>query len=607
MHSTASTAARTLDINRRSLLLAGGMAGVGALGMSTSTAAASRSSSSDPVSMAMHLHASLSEGIASMDAHLNQAERLGVDVVWWTDHDFRKTAFGYRTAVGFDGLHEPAGGQDLTWVPVTTGDLADTGLAFVDLPVNPDEPGKKMQVRGQSSYADTWASYRLEATVQNFLYSTSYSDTTLVLDVLPQAASDETRIVIEVVSSYRPARGGRPAGQYRLEYRLGGEVGRWTEEGGLLGVIGLEAGALDTWRRLQLDLRADHAALWPDTVADDASLWRLRLGVLARNGAVAQVLFDRLRFERTRDLLGSGTTLLKGAIAEYRKRYPGVKQFDAAEISLVLHLNAFGGDGTLPDYPGRYAVKDGSLEAQRDMIRWLHHHGATVGINHPLDGIDGPTDLARRLVTTRGQHADLIEIGTGSSVDNLAGAFDVASRNAVFLTANGSTDDHDGINWSGDGRRWLTSVWSMSSRRADLCAALEAGRAWFYDPRYWSGTFDLRLEGTTKMGGVTFTRNKLLNLVVMATGLPEASTLEVVVGRCDRAGANRLEPVNRISKIPARKVRGGRWSQSVDRGVGVYVRAAVRSELGDIIGFSNPVWALPMRLRGEVSIPAARR
>lgn len=557
--------------------------------------------------MAMHIHASLSEGIASMDAHLEQAERLGVDVVWWTDHDFRKTAFGYRTAVGFDGLHEPAGGQDLTWVPVTTGDLADTGLTFVDLPVNPDEPGKKMQVHGQSGYADTWASYRLEATVQNSLYSTSYSDTTLVLDVLPQAASEETRIVVEVVSSYRPASGGRPAGQYRLEYRLGGEVGRWTEDGGLLGVIGLEAGALDTWRRLQLDLRADHAALWPDTVADDASLWRLRLGVLARNGAVAQVLFDRLRFERTRDLLGSGTPLLDGAIAEYRKRYPGVKQFDAAEISLVLHLNAFGGDGALPDYPGRYAVKDGSVEAQRDMVRWLHHHGATVGINHPLDGIDGPTELARRLVTTRGQHADLIEIGTGSSVDKLAGAFDVASRNAVFLTANGSTDDHDGVNWSGDGRRWLTSVWSKSSRRADLCAALEAGRAWFYDPRYWNGTFDLRLEGSSKMGGVTFTRNKRLDLVVMATDLPEASTLEVVVGRCDRAGASRLEPVNRISEIPARKVRAGRWSQYVDRGVGVYVRAAVRSELGDIIGFSNPVWALPMRLQGQVPIPAARR
>jgi predicted metal-dependent phosphoesterase TrpH len=46
--------------------------------------------------MAMHLHGSFSEGTASMDAHLKQAQRLGVDVLWWTDHDFRVAALGYR-------------------------------------------------------------------------------------------------------------------------------------------------------------------------------------------------------------------------------------------------------------------------------------------------------------------------------------------------------------------------------------------------------------------------------------------------------------------------------------------------------------------------------
>jgi hypothetical protein len=53
----------------------------------------------DPVSMAMHIHGSFSEGIASMDAHLEQARRNGVDVIWWTDHDFRREAHGYRQAI----------------------------------------------------------------------------------------------------------------------------------------------------------------------------------------------------------------------------------------------------------------------------------------------------------------------------------------------------------------------------------------------------------------------------------------------------------------------------------------------------------------------------
>ena len=82
------------------LLIAGCRRGIGAagsIGIPTGTAGAFAKPSRDPVSMAMHIHSSFSEGIASMDAHLYQAHRLGVDVIWWTDHDFRKMAHGYRT------------------------------------------------------------------------------------------------------------------------------------------------------------------------------------------------------------------------------------------------------------------------------------------------------------------------------------------------------------------------------------------------------------------------------------------------------------------------------------------------------------------------------
>ena len=56
-----------------------------------------------PVSMAMHLHAAFSEKTASFEAHLAEARKLGVDVLWWTDHDFRVNAHGYREAVGYGG------------------------------------------------------------------------------------------------------------------------------------------------------------------------------------------------------------------------------------------------------------------------------------------------------------------------------------------------------------------------------------------------------------------------------------------------------------------------------------------------------------------------
>jgi hypothetical protein len=185
--------------------------------------------------------------------------------------------------------------------------------------------------------------------------------------------------------------------------------------------------------------------------------------------------------------------------------------------------------------------------------------------------------------------------------------FDIAARNAVFLTANGSTDDHDGEDWLDVGRRWLTSVWSPSHRASDLCEALKAGRAWFYDPLYWRGAFDLLVAGNTKMGAVHLTKSHQVELQVTATQLPRGSSLELIIGRCDLAGVGHLAALNKRTSISATHVVHGQWSTNVTRGQGVYVRATVRSHQHQIIGFSNPVWVLPHHLGEQIQIPASRR
>jgi hypothetical protein len=556
--------------------------------------------------MAMHIHGSFSEGKASMDAHLYQARRLGVDVIWWTDHDFRLSGFGYRQAVGFDGPHEYDGPWDFEWLPPETTLLSAGAHAFVPGPNNPAEAGGKLRVTGTATAGQPWADYLVQGEAQNATYSTSYCDTTLVIDVRPETVSADTAAIVEVVSSYRPAHRGRSAGQYRIQYRVGSETGRHTEEDGLLGVVSIATQGADQWQRLTLDLRADHAALWPDTIASDACLWRLRLGVMARNGATAKVYFDRLRFNRTRKNPADAMAMLTDVIAQYRERYPRVTQFAATEVSLVNHLNAFGGDGELPTYDQPDASKDGSMAAQRAMVTWLHSHGATVSLNHPLQGTSGPLDLAHKIVTSRGNGADVIEVGTDMTPKNLIRVFDIASRNAIFLTANGSTDDHKGTNWL-HGRRWLTRVWSPTKRRGDLCAALEAGRAWFYDPANWDGLLDLKVNGSTPMGGVLFTKRTSFDLAVRATDLPKGSTVAIVVGKCDLAGARHLAPVNHGRRVPARKFVGGRWSATIKRRGGVYVRASISTATGQLIGFSNPIWVLPVSRRDDVSVPPPRR
>ena len=591
---------------RRLLQLAGGgLLGLGTIGLpTTGVSATGRRAADDPVTMAMHLHGSFSEGSASMDAHLHQAQRLGVDVLWWTDHDFRVAALGYRRAVHFDGEQEDENGLSWTWVPLSYGTPTAARHDFVAAPPGAaaDDGDGALRLHATEPLDGTCATYLLEGQAWNYTYSTSYVDTVLELDVQPELLGLDAQVVVEIGSSYRPATGGRAAGQYRLQYRVGDVPGRWTEDEGRLGVIGIAAGT--GWQRLRMHLRADHAVLWPDTVAGDAALKQFRVGVRVRNGTTAQAVVDRLRFQRRRRSVADGQDLLRAAVRANRERYPGLAQYAASEISLVNHVNAFGGDGTLPTYDTTQPIKDESVQAQREMVRFLHRHGAVASINHPSPG----TGLAHTLVTTRGLGADVIEIGTGTRVESLAQAYDVAARNAVFLTANGVTDDHAGSDWLDPSEpRWITGAWAGSRGSDDLCAAMRAGRAWFYDPLWWRGELDLLVDGHVRMGGVLLTQHRRVPVRVTATQLPRAGSLELVVGRCDRAGASQLEPVNRSLAVPASKVVRGRWSTDIVRGDGVYVRAMVRRENGAIVGFSNPVWVLPARLRDVVAVPGVRR
>ena len=597
-----------VGLDRRSLLrlAAGGVIGVGTVGLPLGTASCGFATNSrDPVSMAMHIHGSLSEGRASMDAHLFQARRTGIDVIWWTDHDFRQSAAGYRRAVDFNGEEDPENALSWHWVPQRIGPLGDAGHEFVANPRSTERQGGALRLHAVAGQTPTWATYQLEAEAWNSTYSTSYADTTLRLDVLSGQLGPDAQVVVEVASSYRPATGGRPAGHYRMQYRVGARTGHWREERGLLGVISVAAGPPGQWQRLVMDLSADHARLWPDTVAGDASLWRLRVGVRAREGATARAVVDRLRFKRLRRSPADGAALLRSLVATYRDRYPDVTQHAASEVSLVQHLNAFGGDGVLPSYGSAAPHMDASPTAQREMVKFLHSHGALVCLNHPLGGL-GPAGLAERLVATNGVGADVIEVGYADAVDTMARVFDVAARNAVFLTANGVTDDHGGLDWLGSGPRWVTGAWSRTRRSSDLCAALGAGAAWFYDPLYWRGDLDLLVEGRVPMGGVLFASDDRLSVRVTASELPRDGSLELIVGACDRPGLSDLRPRTRSRTVPARDVVAGSWSTHVSRGAGCYIRVMVRQANGAIVGFSNPVWVLPKRLRASVRVPRNR-
>lgn len=535
-----------------------------------------------PISMAMHIHGPFSEGGASFEAHLHQARRLGVDLVWWTDHDFRVAAHDHRQAVHFDGAEEPENGLAWKWTQSTEGVLATAASTFVDDPHSADDPGRALRLSARGATAAGGILWQM-GSAWNSTSNACVADTVLTLDVFGEQAGPDATLLVQMKLSYHPA------GEYVLRYRIGG-VGRkaYTTEG-LLGIVDLPAPTW-TWTRLSLRLAEDICRLWPDMVAGDNSMRDLRVGVAAGPGQLAGFVVDRLTFHRKRRDGQAGEDLRAEVLAAYADEYADVKHYRAYEISLVRHLNWYGGDQTLPAFASP-PIRDNTPEAAAEMVKFLHAHGGIVCWNHPMD-VETREGLATLMIERRTLGADLVEIGRDPQED-LLWVFDVAARNALFFTAVGASDDHDGEDWLAGPERFLTYAWAPTRRRSDVVPALRRGAAWFVDPAHYRGSLDLHVAGRSAMGAVCLTKAATVAVDAVATSPPAGSVLEVITGVTDLAGTRQLTPAVTVQRVPAASLAAGRHRLTVRPGPGAYVRTQIRLADNSLIAVSNPVWLLP--------------
>ncbi len=139
-------------VSRRALLRgaagAGAVGAVGWLGWETLSKDATTEPTTRPISMAMHVHSSFSEGTSSMRGQLDEAARNNIDVVWWTDHDWRMAGHGYRSVVHFDGRIETENGNDpLIWKMSRSGALLSSKALIDTTRVSPNDPLAKSSMR----------------------------------------------------------------------------------------------------------------------------------------------------------------------------------------------------------------------------------------------------------------------------------------------------------------------------------------------------------------------------------------------------------------------------------------------------------------------------
>jgi hypothetical protein len=574
-------------------------------------------------SMAMHIHSSFSEQNGSMDGHLYQAAKNAVDVLWWTDHDHRMDGVDYRNVTHFTSFSEKgASGQGGAWSwtvaasgPNTT---ASTG-GIVSTPCSPHDPvsGGAMQLVAQSSSTSRAKyGYFADCHPAGWNYRDNLTGQSLVIDVLLASGWSRGYLELLVTTSFHPASGSRPAGNYTLSYRFapGGTASRVAY--GNSGVI--KVPVTSPWQTVTLTPSTDIAKLWPDLDYRDFAMWELNLSAVS-TGDKVRGYFDYLRMNRT--ISGQAQFSEQAAMqAALASKYPGVTQRQGLEVSLLLpHLNWFGPNVTVPGYSGiTYSNYQAFL--QNTVIPQIHASGGLASYNHPY-GYDSPPELsqsqqdtllsqtASKLLANKVLGADLLEVGyklrQGVNVGHHIALWDVLSRNAIFLTGNGVSDDHAGTNWYGIGNNWVTSVWAPSTGMADLLSALAAGRSWCGSLSKFRGSLDLLVDASVPMGAVSVSSVTSRHLAASATGLPTGAVLQVLQGRVDYAGQNALTAdIRLIGSYTTTQFASGQITQAVDTSAETFLRTQVISSTGAIIATSNPVWLL--RKPPPNGIPAAR-
>lgn len=572
--------------------------------------------------MAMHVHSSFSEGTGSMFWQLDQARRNGIEVVWWTDHDFRMSAWQYREAIHCSGSSESEDGHALTWSMSTSGSLQTAGASFLASASSPNDPDQTAGVRfDASSTSSSFATVRLtaqDASARHNLHA-SLAGQSIVVDVSPESIGPDAFLELRLRISDQPASGGRGAGSYYLYYRVGGP----NAPGSVIkqargGTITLSA-PTGAWTTLVLSAADDIARLWPDLQSADNSLCQLSMAAGSRRGARATGNIDYIRFQRTSS--GNIPLQTQRAIGDaLAPQFPAITQHQGLEVSLYpRHLNWYGGTVVLPDYGTAGLSPGDDLTKTRALVDMVHAGGGLASYNHMFGTSFGATPLSttkqetarvtvtKQLLQNSAFGSDILEVGYrvrgGVTLARHLSVWDVCSRNALFLTGNGVNDSHEGA-WSGGGFTFVTSAWAEDSQVTSLVGALASGRCTFHDRDRFVGTLDLTVDDVCRMGSVSVSDLAARRLTIAATQVPTGGSVAVVQGPVDRPGPTVTSPGTIRSSIPASAFDAGPVSLDIDTTVDTFVRTEILDSTGLLVGGSNPVWML--RAQPPQGIPAPR-
>jgi hypothetical protein len=278
-------------------------------------------------------------------------------------------------------------------------------------------------------------------------------------------------------------------------------------------------------------------------------------------GSLIDVTVSSVQFVRPQNNAASIIAAQKSIIAAYATKYPKLLAILSEEVSqgpeVVPHCNVFGAAPkfdtmagiTGANYPAYYQPYIAAAQAltaanTRGFVTWNHPYGFNASATMP-----DPVGTRRKLFTSR--MADPVapflgamglEVGYaargGMPFQGHLDLWDTFTRNGIWLTGTGASDEHNRSNWASLTNGFVTGVFPEAKSDQEIAECLRSGNAFTAHAGIWPGSMLSMRVDEVPMGGVCVEGPASRTVVISAERLPSGCRVQLMASPVDFKGVD---------------------------------------------------------------------